>query len=38
MKLKNDKYYISPDLARELIVKTFRFIGYENIKELNNGL
>lgn len=34
MKIDNDKYYTPPDLARELIAKTFRFIGSKNIKDV----
>lgn len=34
MKLTNDKYYTPPDLARELIVKTIRFIGAKNITDI----
>lgn len=34
MKIDNDKYYTPSDLARELIAKTFRFIGSKNIKDV----
>ena len=34
MKIQNDKYYTPPELAKELIVKTIRFIGAENITDV----
>ena len=34
MKIKDDKYYTPPDLARNLIVKTIRFIGAKNITDI----
>lgn len=34
MKIKNDKYYTPPALARELIVKTIRFVGVKNITDI----
>jgi predicted RNA methylase len=34
MKIKDDKYYTPPDLARELIVKTLRFIGAKNVTDI----
>ena len=34
MKIKDDKYYTPPDLARDLIVKTIRFIEAKNITDI----
>lgn len=33
-KINNDKYYTPPELAKKLIIKTFRMIGKENITGL----